>query len=138
MPGTVQGMRTVELVSRRQAIATLAGGITLIAAPAVVRAQAPLKVTFVQQRGLLYLPVDLMVSGGILQKEADKLAKEFVGPTALAWNPKDPVALAKVLTEAAKTNPNLKFKSAIVDGQVCAQKVTRLTALTSTLGSGVF
>jgi hypothetical protein len=82
MPRTVQGMRTVELVSRRQAVATLAGGITLIAAPAVVRAQAPLKVTFVQQRGLLYLPVDLMVSGGILQKEAGKLGLGKIEATA--------------------------------------------------------
>ena len=60
-------------VTRRRAVATLAGGIGLLAAPAVVRAQAPLTVNFVQQRGLLYLPVDEMVSGGILQQEATKL-----------------------------------------------------------------
>src|SRR5215472_18810317 len=59
--------------SRREAVATLAGGATLLAAPAIVRAQAPLQVRFVQQRGLLYLPVDAMVSGGILQQEATKL-----------------------------------------------------------------
>ena len=53
-------------VSRRRAIATFAGGIGFLAAPAIVKAQAPLKVNFVQQRGLLYLPVDLMVSGGML------------------------------------------------------------------------
>jgi NitT/TauT family transport system substrate-binding protein len=59
-------------VSRRAAMATIAGGVSALASPAV-RAQAPLSVTFVQQRGLLYLPVDMMVSGGVLQKEADKL-----------------------------------------------------------------
>jgi NitT/TauT family transport system substrate-binding protein len=59
-------------VSRRAAMATIAGGMSALASPAV-RAQAPPSVTFVQQRGLLYLPVDMMVSGGVLQKEADKL-----------------------------------------------------------------
>ena len=59
-------------VSRRAAMATIAGGVSALASPAA-RAQAPLSVTFVQQRGLLYLPVDMMVSGGVLQKEADKL-----------------------------------------------------------------
>ena len=59
-------------VSRRAAMATIAGSMSALASPAV-RAQAPLSVTFVQQRGLLYLPVDMMVSGGVLQKEADKL-----------------------------------------------------------------
>jgi NitT/TauT family transport system substrate-binding protein len=44
-----------------------------MALPAIVRAQTPLTVKFVQQRGLLYLPVDAMVSGGILQQEATKL-----------------------------------------------------------------
>ena len=60
-------------VSRRAAMATIAGGVSALASPAIVRAQTPLSVTFVQQRGLLYLPVDMMVSGGVLQKEADKL-----------------------------------------------------------------
>ena len=100
MPRTVQGMRTVELVSRRQAVATLAGGITLIAAPTVVRAQAPLKVTFVQQRGLLYLPVDLMVNGGILQKEADKLGLGKIDATATALSGPGPV-LDAILSGAA-------------------------------------
>jgi hypothetical protein len=38
----------------------MAGGVSLVAAP--VRAQAPLAVNLVQQRGLLYLPVDMMVT----------------------------------------------------------------------------
>jgi NitT/TauT family transport system substrate-binding protein len=60
-------------VSRRSMMVTIAGGLTAIAAPAVVRAQSALSVKFVQQRGLLYLPIDMMVTGGVLQKEADKL-----------------------------------------------------------------
>ncbi len=67
------GKRNDRLISRRHAIATVAGGASLMAAPALVRAQTPLKVSFVQQRGLLYLPVDMMVSGGVLQQEATKL-----------------------------------------------------------------
>src|SRR3984893_17395460 len=63
---------SMRLLNRRQAVATLAGGASLLA-PAIGGAQTPLKVGFVQQRGLLYLPVDLMVSGGILQQEATKL-----------------------------------------------------------------
>jgi hypothetical protein len=45
----------------------MAGGVSLVAAPAIVAAQTPLKVSFVQQRGLLYLPVDMMVTGSVLQ-----------------------------------------------------------------------
>ncbi len=62
-----------QSISRRQAVATIAGGAAVLATPAVLRAQTPLTVRFVQQRGLLYLPVEEMVSGGILQKEATKL-----------------------------------------------------------------
>jgi len=60
-------------ISRRRALSTLATGVGVLAAPGVVRAQEPLTVRFVQQRGLLYLPVDEMVTGGILQQEATKL-----------------------------------------------------------------
>ena len=57
-------------LSRRNALATMAGGVSLVAAPAIVAAQTPLTVSFVQQRGLLYLPVDMMVTGGVLQQDA--------------------------------------------------------------------
>jgi hypothetical protein len=46
----------------------------LAAAPPLAQAQSPPTVKFVQQRGLLYIPVDIMVSGGVLQAEATKLA----------------------------------------------------------------
>lgn len=45
------------------------------------------------------------------------VAEHFTGPTAVAYNRSNPVALAKVLTAFAKTNPNLVFKAAIVEGQ---------------------
>src|SRR5258705_5787730 len=97
---TMPGMKTIEAVSRRQAFATVAGGISLIAAPAIVRAQAPLKVTFAQQRGLLYLRVDVMVNGGILQKEADKLGLGKIEATATALSGPGPV-LDAILSGAA-------------------------------------
>ena len=65
-------------------MSAITGGASLLATPAIVAAQAPFKVAFVQQRGLLYLPVDLMVSGGILQKEASKLGLGQIEATATA------------------------------------------------------
>ena len=94
------GIKRFGLVSRRQAVATVAGGISLIAAPAVVRAQAPLQVIFAQQRGLLYLPVDVMVNGGILQKEADKLGLGKIEASATALSGPGPV-LDAILSGAA-------------------------------------
>jgi NitT/TauT family transport system substrate-binding protein len=79
-------------------MATVAGGI--LAAPVVARAQAPLKVRFVQQRGLLYIPVDLMVTGGVLQKEADKLGLGKIEATATALSGPGPV-LDALLSGAA-------------------------------------
>jgi NitT/TauT family transport system substrate-binding protein len=97
---TMPGMKRFGLVSRRQAVATVAGGIGLMAAPTVLRAQAPLKVTFAQQRGLLYLPVDVMVNGGILQKEADKLGLGKIEASATALSGPGPV-LDAILSGAA-------------------------------------
>jgi len=45
------------------------------------------------------------------------IAKHFAGPTAVAFNQTDPVKLAKVLTNFAKTNPNLVFKGALIEGR---------------------
>ena len=87
MPGSKGDRR----LSRRSAVAAMAGGASLIAAPAIVSAQTPLTVSFVQQRGLLYLPVDMMVTGGVLQQEATRLglgkveatARTLSGPSAI-------------------------------------------------------
>ncbi|MCC6778774.1 MAG: ABC transporter substrate-binding protein [Hyphomicrobiales bacterium] len=85
-------------LTRRRAVAVVAGG--MLAAPAVARAQAPLKVRFVQQRGLLYIPVDVMVNGGVLQKEADKLGLGKIEATATALSGPGPV-LDALLSGAA-------------------------------------
>ena len=87
----MSGRKTVRPVTRRQAITTVAGGVGLLATPAIVLAQAPLTVSFVQQRGLLYLPVDEMVSGGILQQEATKFGLGKVEATAKTLSGPAPV-----------------------------------------------
>ena len=95
MPG-----RRSKVMSRRDAVAAMAGGAGLLAAPAIVRAQAPLQVKFAQQRGLLYLPVDEMVTGGILQQEATRLGLGKVDATAATLSGPGPVVDA-ILSGAA-------------------------------------
>ena len=87
----MSGNKTITPVTRRHAIATVAGGVSLLAAPSIVRAQTPLTVKFVQQRGLLYLPIDMMVSGGVLQKEATKLGLGKVDATVTTLSGPGPV-----------------------------------------------
>jgi large subunit ribosomal protein L10 len=41
----------------------------------------------------------------------------FSGPTAVAWNTSDAVALAKALTKFAKDVPAVQFKGALLNGQ---------------------
>jgi len=91
--------RRSKMLSRRKAVAIVAGGAGLLAAPAIVRAQA-LQVKFAQQRGLLYLPVDEMVTGGILQQEATKLGLGKVEATAATLSGPGPVVDA-ILSGAA-------------------------------------
>jgi NitT/TauT family transport system substrate-binding protein len=92
--------RIAEALTRRRAIAQLAGAAGVLAAPGILRAHAPLKVTFVQQRGLLYIPVDIMVAGGILQKEASKLGLGPIEASATALSGPGPV-LDALLSGAA-------------------------------------
>lgn len=47
-----------------------------------------------------------------------QLREHFTGPTAVAFNKGDAVALAKALTKFAKDVPNVSFKGAMLDGQV--------------------
>jgi large subunit ribosomal protein L10 len=47
----------------------------------------------------------------------EEVSRHFAGMTAVAFNENDPVGLAKVLTNFAKTNPNLVFKGALIEGR---------------------
>ncbi len=96
----MKGRTEIRHLNRRQVLTTLGARASLVAMPAIAAAQAPLKVAFVQQRGLLYLPVDLMVSGGILQKEASKLGLGQIEATATALSGPGPV-LDAILSGAA-------------------------------------
>ncbi len=89
-----------EALSRRRALMRLAGAAGVLAAPGILRAQGPLKVAFVQQRGLLYIPVDIMVAGGVLQKEAMKLGLGKIEASATALSGPGPV-LDALLSGAA-------------------------------------
>ena len=49
---------------------------------------------------------------------AEQLASTLKGPTSIAYNNSDPVALAKALTAYAKANPVFVFKTGMVEGRV--------------------
>lgn len=48
--------------------------------------------------------------------------KFFEGPTAIAWSKEDPVSVAKIITNFAKDNPNLKIKGGLVEGNLLDEK----------------
>jgi large subunit ribosomal protein L10 len=47
----------------------------------------------------------------------EAVARHFVGPTAVVYTEANPVALVKVLTAFARSNPNLVFKGALIEGR---------------------
>jgi len=101
MPGVhVETPKSQAGLNRRRALKSALGGAALLAAPQLLRAQSPLVVRFVQQRGLLYIPVDIMVSGGVLQQEATKLGLGRIEATATALSGPGPV-LDAILSGAA-------------------------------------
>lgn len=53
-------------------------------------------------------------------KPLSELKEQFVGPTAVAYSNDDPVALAKALTNFAKTVPAIEFKGGLLNGQSVA------------------
>jgi large subunit ribosomal protein L10 len=60
------------------------------------------------------------------------LKEHFVGPTAVVFSGKDPVALAKTLTDFAKDVPAIKFKAGLVEGRaVAGDQIKDIAALPS-------
>lgn len=60
------------------------------------------------------------------------LSDQFAGMTAVAYNSEDPVALAKALTKFAKDEPAVKFKGALIEGQVVpVEQIDAIAALPS-------
>lgn len=61
-----------------------------------------------------------------------QLKEHFVGPTAVAFSDKDPVALAKTLTDFAKDVPVLQFKAGLVEGRaIAADQIKDIATLPS-------
>ena len=59
-----------------------------------------------------------------------QLADYFVGPTSIAFTTNDVVAMAKALTEYAKTEPKLAIRAGLVEGKVISpQEVAALAEL---------
>ncbi len=52
------------------------------------------------------------------ETKLEPLGPYFEGPTAVAYHHRDIVGLAKLLTEISKTNPNIRFKAALIEGKV--------------------
>jgi large subunit ribosomal protein L10 len=68
------------------------------------------------------------IDGAALQALED----QFVGPTAVAFTDKDPVSLAKALTDFAKDVPAIQFKGGVVEGRaIGADQVKDIAALPS-------
>jgi large subunit ribosomal protein L10 len=62
----------------------------------------------------------------------EKVAENFIGPTAVALSKNDPVTLAKVLSKWAKDSPVFSFKAGVVEGQAIAvAEVSELANLPS-------
>jgi large subunit ribosomal protein L10 len=62
----------------------------------------------------------------------ESVAEHFNGATAVVYNRDNPVPLAKVLTAFAKTNPNLVFKAAVIEGRaVAADEIKTIAELPS-------
>jgi large subunit ribosomal protein L10 len=73
----------------------------------------------------------------ILQRAADgsqvaSIASHFDGPTVIALSYGDPVGLAKILTEFAKDNENLKLRGGLLEGRpVDVEAIGKLATLPS-------
>jgi large subunit ribosomal protein L10 len=52
----------------------------------------------------------------------------LTGPTAIAFSKEDPVAPAKILSNFAKKNENLKIKGGIVEGKVVSYEQLKALA----------
>jgi large subunit ribosomal protein L10 len=65
-------------------------------------------------------------------KALSQLKDHFVGPTAVVFSDKDPVALAKALTDSVKDMPALQFKAGLVEGRaIAAEQIKDIASLPS-------
>ena len=72
----------------------------------------------VRQSGGEYIVVKNTLALRAIDSQAlDQLKEHFVGPTAVVFSQKDPVAVAKALTDFAKDVPAVQFKAGLVEGR---------------------
>ena len=78
----------------------------------------------------LHVVKNTLARRATMDTEFAPLADYFVGPTSVACTEGDVVAMAKALTEYAKTQPNLEIRAGLVEGQVLTPaQVTALAEL---------
>lgn len=87
----------------------------------------------VRQSGGEYVVVKNTLALRAIDGQALSALKEhFTGPTAVVWSEKDPVALAKALTDFAKDVPAVKFKAGLVEGRgIAADQIKDIAQLPS-------
>lgn len=87
----------------------------------------------VRQSGGQYIVVkNTLALRAIDGQSLASLKDHFVGPTAVAYTDKDPVSLAKALTDFAKDVPAIQFKGGVVEGRAIAgDQIKDIAALPS-------
>lgn len=87
----------------------------------------------VRQSGGEYVVVKNTVAlRAIDAKSLSQLKDHFVGPTAVVFSLKDPVAVAKALTDYAKDVPAIQFKAGLVEGRpIAADQIKDIASLPS-------
>jgi large subunit ribosomal protein L10 len=58
----------------------------------------------------------------------EEFAKFFTGPTAVAFQKGDPIALSKTIVEFAKTSDKFKIVAGYLDGKILSEKEIRILA----------
>ncbi len=67
-----------------------------------------------------------------VETPVDRLIEHFQGPTAIALNKEDPVALAKILSAFVKEHPQMTVKVGVVEREVVSpQQITALATMPS-------
>lgn len=99
-----------------------------ISVPAVTELRAK-----VRESGGEYVVVkNRLALRAIEGKALDELKDLFEGPTAVVYGDDDPVALAKTLTDFAKTAPMVEFKGGLVESQaVAAEQIKEIADMPS-------
>ncbi|MGA2260942.1 MAG: 50S ribosomal protein L10 [Acidobacteriota bacterium] len=62
----------------------------------------------------------------------EHIGSHLEGTTAVAYHRRDVVGMAKLLTDISKTNPNFRFKAALIEGKIVpASEIQKIASLPS-------